>query len=213
MGKVKRGQWLPSSCAKNQPVGVMPAWLKWHPPAALGAQKVTRGEHRVTRDRGQELGGCGVHTATTGRWPVRRHSRTRRFVHTTANGLRPFGSFRYLAGLSPISLSRTAALSADRSVENSRRAVAAVIPLSNSRWKASCTWPMWSSRSSTPSTSLRKYSRMWPWYMRRALSRSRALVSTQVSSHSATVYTPSRRSPSTGTLSRSRASAAASHVR
>jgi hypothetical protein len=57
-------------------------------------------------------------------------------VHTTANGRRPFGSFRYLAGLSGISLSRTAALRADRSVENSRRAVAAVIPSSNSRWKA-----------------------------------------------------------------------------
>jgi hypothetical protein len=77
---------------------------------------------------------AGVHTATTGRSPVRRHSLTRRFVHTTANGLRPFGSFRCLAGSSPISLSRAAALSADRSVENSRRAIAAVIPSSNSRW-------------------------------------------------------------------------------
>jgi hypothetical protein len=108
-------------------------------------------------------------------------------VHATADGLRPFGSFRYLAGLSRISLSRTAALSADRSVENSRRAVAAVIPSSNSRWKASCTWPMCSSRSSTPSSSPRKYSRMWLWYMRRVLSRSRALVCTHVSSHSTTV--------------------------
>jgi len=134
-------------------------------------------------------------------------------VHTTANGRRPFGSFRYLAGLSGISISRTAALRADRSVENSRRAVAAVIPSSNSRWKASCTWPMCSSRSSTPSSSLRKYSRMWLWYIRRVLSLSRALVSTHVSSHSTTVYTPSRGSPSTGTLSRSRAAAAASHVR
>jgi hypothetical protein len=130
---------------------------------------------------------AGVHTATTGRSPVRCHSRTRRLVHTTANGRRPFGSFRYLAGLSQISRSRTAALSADRRVENSRRAVAAVIPSSKSRWKASCTWPMCSSRGSTPSSSRRKYSRMWLRYMRRVLSLSRALVSTQVSSHSTTV--------------------------
>ena len=56
---------------------------------------------------------------------------TRLGVQTTANGLRPVGSFRYRAGLSGISRSRAAAFRADRSVQNIRRAVAADIPSSS----------------------------------------------------------------------------------
>jgi hypothetical protein len=82
---------------------------------------------------------AGVHTATAGRTPVRFHSLTRRFVQTTACGLAPRGSFTYRAGLSGTSCSRAAAFSAVRSVENSRRAVAGVIPSSNSRRNARST--------------------------------------------------------------------------
>jgi hypothetical protein len=93
---------------------------------------------------------AGVHTATTGRMPERCHCLTRRLVHTTACGRRPRGSFRYRAGLSASSRSRTAAFSADRSVEWTRRAVAAVIPcfVSNAVNTFS-RWPTCNSASST----------------------------------------------------------------
>jgi hypothetical protein len=46
---------------------------------------------------------AGVHTATAGRFPVRRQSFTRRRVQITACGRRPAGTCRYRAGLSGIS--------------------------------------------------------------------------------------------------------------
>jgi hypothetical protein len=59
---------------------------------------------------------AGVHTATGGRMPVRRHSATRAAVHTTGRGRRGAGSSARDAALTVTSPARMAAFSAARSV-------------------------------------------------------------------------------------------------
>jgi hypothetical protein len=92
-----------------------------------------------------------VHTPTTGRSPVARHSATRGAVHTTARGGRADGNSTHRAGFWVISPRRIAPFNAARSTSRTRCSVAGDSELDRSRAvNIACAVPMVNSRNITP---------------------------------------------------------------